>query len=71
MLPPAPSSCSDPPRLLPSPPPHPPVAPSPPLAFSCQLEAHPSSRAPKLTFCREQPASENHFLLKNLTEEFY
>ena len=47
------------------------VAPSSPLAFSCRLKAHPSSCAPKLTFCREQPASENHFSLKNLTEEFY
>lgn len=71
MLPPGPVRALVLPGFFPAHHPTPLVAPSPPLAFSCRCKAHPSSRAPKLTFCREQPASENHFSLKNLTEEFY
>lgn len=63
-----PSLRCGPPSFLPA---HPTAAPLPQLAFSCLLTAHQSSRAPKLTFGREQPASENHFSLKNLTKEFY
>ena len=76
MLAPGRSLPSHPPGLPPSNPPTPappipPAATFPQLSSSCLLTAHQSSHALKLTFGREQPASENHFFLKNLTKEFY
>lgn len=69
ILAPGQSLCSGPPPASSQPTPSGPFLPA--FFFFCLLTAHQSSRAPKLTFCREQPASENHFFLKNLTKEFY
>lgn len=68
MLAPGPSLFSGPPPASSQP-----VPGSPFLPAFFFLPAHsPSVKpCPEADLCREQPASENHFFLKNLTEECY